>query len=174
MGSPRKTVVNRTKNFEFIQEHFEVACEPYFYEHIDPYTKVTTRKKKTSETIDEEKSLMSLVAKFIKQSDKHIKEREHREAKENSKKEKMKQLELIAEKYHQKHAVQATPSKEEATDLDQTQNSAEKQAQDQQKVQAILQDFNVDSDNLEDLTLIPSGKAKETGELDLHDEMLHM
>jgi len=60
-GSPRKTVVNRAKNFEIIMEHFKIACEPYFFEREDPFTGVIETKQKYSDLIPEDKSLLFLV-----------------------------------------------------------------------------------------------------------------
>jgi hypothetical protein len=40
MGSPRKTVVNRTKNYELLMEHLKKSCEPYNFEKEDPRTGV--------------------------------------------------------------------------------------------------------------------------------------
>ena len=38
VGSPRKTVANRAKNFELLMEHFKIACEPFYFEKEDAYT----------------------------------------------------------------------------------------------------------------------------------------
>ena len=63
-------------------EHFKTACEPYYYEHINPYTGKKTIKQKYSDMIQEDKSLLNLVAAFVKQSSEHIKDKEREEKQE--------------------------------------------------------------------------------------------
>ena len=69
-GSPRKTVVNRAKNFELLMEHFRVACEPYKFVKEDPGTGEIESKVKYSDMIDEDKALLHLVDLFVKQNPK--------------------------------------------------------------------------------------------------------
>ena len=61
VGSPRKTVANRARNFELLMEHFKVACEPYYFEKEDPLTGATECKPTYSDMIDEDKALLNLV-----------------------------------------------------------------------------------------------------------------
>ena len=49
---------------------------------VDSITYESTVKPNTEDGIDEEKSLLNLVAQFVKQNPKHVAEAEHREAKE--------------------------------------------------------------------------------------------
>ena len=70
--SPMKNVVNRAKNFELLIEHFKICCEPFYYEKIDPVSGESSVKPKYSDMIDEDKSLINLVAQFVKQNPKHI------------------------------------------------------------------------------------------------------
>ena len=66
MGSPRKTVANRAKNFELLMEHFAVACEPFYFHKEDIFSGNVEIKVKTADMIDEDKSLLNLVKQFIK------------------------------------------------------------------------------------------------------------
>jgi hypothetical protein len=54
--------VNRAKNFEMLIEHFKICCEPFYYEKIDPVSGEASIKPKYSDMIDEDKSLLNLVA----------------------------------------------------------------------------------------------------------------
>lgn len=62
--------------------------------------------------IDEEKSLLKMVALFIKQSPKHIAEAEAKAAKEAKRQARIKQLEMIAEKQTIKNAMSAAQGKD--------------------------------------------------------------
>jgi len=98
VGSPRKTVAQRAKNFELLMEHFKVACEPFYYDKEDAETGETVTKPKYSDMIDEDKSLLNLVGQFVKQNPKHMQEAETRAAKEVKREARQKQMELQAEK----------------------------------------------------------------------------
>jgi hypothetical protein len=65
-------VAQRAKNFELIMEHFKISCEPFYYEKEDLVTGEVVTKPKYSDMIDEDKSLLNLVAQFIKQNPKHV------------------------------------------------------------------------------------------------------
>jgi hypothetical protein len=62
VGSPRKTVANRAKNFDLLTEHFKVACEPYYFQNENPDTGEITSTAVFSDQIDKEKALLNLVA----------------------------------------------------------------------------------------------------------------
>ena len=80
-------------------EHLKVACEPFYFDKEDPTTGQVERKTKYCDMIDEDKSLLNLVLAYVKQSPKHIQEKETREAQEAKREAKaLKQLELQAEK----------------------------------------------------------------------------
>ena len=85
-------------------EHFKTACEPYYFEKEDPLTGTIERKPTYSDMIDEDKSLLNLVAQYVKQSSKHIQEQEAREAREARREAKQKQQELMMEKNQAKLA----------------------------------------------------------------------
>ena len=61
VGSPRKTVANRARNFELLMEHFKIACEPFYFEKTNYSTGETEIKIKYSDMIDEDTSLLNLV-----------------------------------------------------------------------------------------------------------------
>ena len=63
-----------------LMEHFKVACEPFYFEKEDSLTGEVEIKQKYSDMIDEDKSLLNLVLAYVKQSPKHIQEKEAREA----------------------------------------------------------------------------------------------
>jgi len=65
-------VANRAKNFELLKEHFVIACEPFQFVRESFLTGEIETKIKFSDMIDEEKSLLSLVDQFVKQSPKYI------------------------------------------------------------------------------------------------------
>ena len=80
-------------------EHFKVACEPFYFEKVDPLTGNVEIKMKQLDMIDEDKSLLNLVLAYVKQSPKHIQEKDAREALEAKREARMhKQQELYAEK----------------------------------------------------------------------------
>ena len=80
-------------------EHFKVACEPFYFEKEDILTGKIEIKQKYSDMIDEDKSLLNLVLAFVKQSPKHIQEKDAREALEAKREARLlKQQELYAEK----------------------------------------------------------------------------
>jgi hypothetical protein len=91
-------VAQRAKNFELLMEHFKTACEPFYYDKEDPLTGEVVTKPKYSDMIDEDKSLLNLVASFVKQNPSHIKEQESRAAKEAKREARLRQLELQAER----------------------------------------------------------------------------
>lgn len=95
MGSPRKTVACRTRNYELMVEHFKVACEPYYYVRENYSTGEVETKIKLSDMIDEDKSLINLVKAFIKQSPKHTHENQQKQRTE-TKQEQSKQKEKEA------------------------------------------------------------------------------
>lgn len=66
IGSPRKTVANRAKNFDLLMEHFKVACEPFYFMKENLLTGEMEQKMLYSDMIDEEKSLINLVKAYIK------------------------------------------------------------------------------------------------------------
>ena len=76
VGSPRKTVATRGKNFELLMDHFKVACQPFYFDKEDPFTGKMERKCDESDGIDQDKALLNMVQLFIKQSPKHIAEQE--------------------------------------------------------------------------------------------------
>jgi hypothetical protein len=47
-------------------EHFKVACEPFYYSKEDKETGEVVVKPKYSDMIDEDRSLLNLVAQFVK------------------------------------------------------------------------------------------------------------
>ncbi len=117
--------------------------------------------------IDEDKSLLNLVKQFIKQSPKHIAEQEAREAREAKREAKIKQLELIVEK---------NQSKQQTTDQATCESGEGREGEPpaKQGSMAGIGEFIIDSDNVEDIQLIPTGHHKENGELDLLDELQNM
>ena len=58
-------------------EHFKIACEPFAYERESIFSGDVERRVNHSDQIDEEKSLLNLVAQFVRQSAKYI---QHEEA----------------------------------------------------------------------------------------------
>lgn len=54
-------MVTRAKHYDLIMEHYDEVCEPYSFEYTDMLTGKVEIKKKSSESIDESKSLMNLV-----------------------------------------------------------------------------------------------------------------
>lgn len=62
VGSPRKTVVQRAKNFEMLNEHMKIACEPYYYVKVNIINNQPEVRPIYSDGIDEHKSLLNLVA----------------------------------------------------------------------------------------------------------------
>ena len=82
-----------------LMEHFKIACEPFYFEKEDPLTGNVERKMKQLDMIDEDKSLLNLVLAYVKQSPKHIQEKDAREALEAKREARLhKQQELYAEK----------------------------------------------------------------------------
>lgn len=75
-GSPRKTVAQRAKNFEMLNEHMKVACEPYYYVKVNSINMQPEVRPIYADGIEENKSLLNLVAQFIKESPKHKQEAE--------------------------------------------------------------------------------------------------
>lgn len=59
-------MAQRAKNYELIMEHFKVACEPFYYSKEDKETGEVVVKPKYSDMIDEDRSLLNLVAQFVK------------------------------------------------------------------------------------------------------------
>lgn len=66
VGSPRKTVATRGKNFELLMDHFKVACQPFYFDKEDIYTRKVERKCDESDGIDQDKALLNMVQLFIK------------------------------------------------------------------------------------------------------------
>lgn len=66
VGSPRKTVAQRAKNFDLIMEHIKMCCEPFYFVKVDTITLESAVKPLNPDQIDEDKSLLNLVAQFIK------------------------------------------------------------------------------------------------------------
>lgn len=66
VGSPRKTVAHRARNFEMLTEHYQKACEPFYSVKVDSITYEETKKANAADGIDEEKSLLYLVNQFVK------------------------------------------------------------------------------------------------------------
>lgn len=97
-------------------EHFKIACEPFYFEKEDAITGKVEMKQKYSDMIDEDKSLLNLVQTFIKQSPKHVQEKENREAIEAKREIKLqKQRDALAEK-QAKIAEEAIRCQEEGLD----------------------------------------------------------
>lgn len=102
VGSPRKTVAQRAKNFDLLMEHFKICCEPFYFVKVDAITMEPTVKPMHTDGIDEDKSLLNMVAQFVKQNPKHVAEAEARQAKEAKREAKLRQLEAMAERSNSK------------------------------------------------------------------------
>jgi hypothetical protein len=61
VGSPRKTVATRGKNFELLMDHFKVACQPFYFDKEDIYTGKIERKCDETDDIDQDKALLNMV-----------------------------------------------------------------------------------------------------------------
>lgn len=94
----RKSGATRTKNYELLIQHFKTACEPFYFNKTCLVTGEVQRKVKQLDMIDEDRSLMSLLQQFIKQSPKHIQEQEQAKAKEAKIEAKIKEYEATLEK----------------------------------------------------------------------------
>lgn len=79
-------------------EHFKICSEPFYYVKVDTITLESSVRPLNPEQIDEDKSLLNLVAQFIKQSPKHIAEAEARQAKEAKREAKLRQLEAMVDR----------------------------------------------------------------------------
>ena len=63
-------------------EHFKIACEPFAFERESIFSGDVERRVQHSDGIDEEKSLLSLVAQFVRQSPKYIQHEEATQARQ--------------------------------------------------------------------------------------------
>ena len=88
-------------------EHFKVACEPFYYDKEDALTGEVVTKPKYADMIDEDKSLLNLVAQFVKQNPKHVQEAEARATKEAKREARLRQLELQAERNNNQNVKNA-------------------------------------------------------------------
>ena len=57
-----------------LNDHMKIACEPYYYVKVNSINMAPEVRPIYSDGIDESKSLLNLVAQFVRESPKHIAE----------------------------------------------------------------------------------------------------